>query len=301
MVLAGAAVALALASTGRAASAQGAPAKGAPAPAPAEQDAGSGLSESEQEQLAKNFETADYDSSGWISYREAEQSLLHDREEFARFDSDGDGRIDLNEFAARYAAALEQVGGFQPPIPEVEQAVAPPRGPEELRDAFDTDLNGAIDLTELTTLIADYQIPDLPAGLAMSQLDRSGNGRLELIELEFVSTLLDAIRSTDTAILPSAGATTLEGLFGVPIPMTVRRGQIARPPRIGGPVDPFARLDLDRDGGIDVEDLNDLQFPMALPVRPATVIASLDTDGDGRLDAAEFRRAMGGQELEADH
>jgi Ca2+-binding EF-hand superfamily protein len=239
------------------------------------------------------FETADYDKGGWISFREAEASMLLDREEFSRYDADGDGRIDSEEFAARYRLTVEQIGGFQPPIPDNTDTTAPPRGAEELRNTYDVDLNGSLDMNELGTLIADYQIPDLTAALAMNQLDRSGNGRLELIELEFVATLLDALRTASVNILPTTGATTLEGLFGVPIDRPERPGQVTRPPRIGGPIQPFARLDLDRDEAITVDDLTTLEFPMALPVRPATVIASLDTNGDGQLDRAEFRAAMG--------
>ncbi|MEO0650993.1 MAG: EF-hand domain-containing protein, partial [Planctomycetota bacterium] len=176
-------------------------------------------------------------------------------------------------------------------VPPVEDSKPPPRGAIELRNAYDADLDGSVDLTELTALITDYEIASLTPQLAMSQLDRSGNGGLELIELEFVATLLDTLRSS--GILITTEASTLEELFGLPIERTVRPGQVQRPPRIGGPIQPFARLDLDRDGGVTVDDLETLQFPAALPVRPATVVASLDANGDGKLDRDEFRRAMG--------
>lgn len=247
----------------------------------------------DEERQQAYFATADYDGSGWISFREAEDALLLDREDFGLYDSNRDGRIDAEEFGERYRSTVEQVGGFQPPVPPVEDTKPPPRNAIELRNTYDVDLDGTVDLSELETLINDYEIPSLTPQLAMSQLDRSGNGGLELIELEFVSTLLDTLRSS--GVLLSTTASTLEELFGLPVERTVRRGQVQRPPRISGPIQPFARLDLDRDEGITVEDLSTLQFPAALPVRPATVIASLDTNGDGRLDRDEFRRAMGAE------
>lgn len=238
------------------------------------------------------FATADYDGNGWISFREAEQALLLDRDEFARYDADSDGRISPTEFGERYRLTIERVGGFQPPVPDGEDVVAPARGAEQLRNAYDRDLNGALDLAELELLLVDYEAPDVAADLALSQLDVNASGRLELGEIEFLTDLLDSLR-TSPVHLYGAEATTLEGLFGVPIERPGGFGQVPMPPRISGPVRPFTRLDLDRNGGITVEDLTELEFPMSLPVRPATVIASLDRDGDGALDADELAAALG--------
>ena len=62
---------------------------------------------------------------------------------------------------------------------------------------------------------------------------------------------------------------------------------------IPGPVPSFRRLDLDNDGKITAEDLLALQRPMQLPVRYAAVLATLDTNGDGGIDATEFAASMG--------
>jgi Ca2+-binding EF-hand superfamily protein len=244
-------------------------------------------------QEAEYFATADYDGNGWISFREAEAALLLDRTEFGRFDQDSDGRIDAEEFGRRYRSSIEQMGAFQPPVPKADSGAPPPRGAEQLRNSYDRDLNGGVDLAELETLIADYRIENVTATLTLSQLDRNGSGRLELVELEFLSTLLDKLRVSAQNIFGTEEATTLADLFGLPVERPAGHGQVPRPPRVNGPVLPFTRLDLDRDGAITAEDLLVLEFPMALPVRPATVIASLDRNGDGRLDAAEFTAAMG--------
>lgn len=243
------------------------------------------------------FATADYDGNGWISFREGEQALLLDRAEFGRYDADTDGRISPEEFGARYRTAIERVGGFQPPVPEDTGVAAPARGAEQLRNAYDKDLNGALSLAELEAVFADYEVPDVDPTLALSQLDSNGSGRLELGEIGFLTTLLDTLRTSPVHLFGVEG-TTLEGLFGTPIERPAGLGQVPMPPRIPGPVRPFTRLDLDRDGGITVEDLQQLEFPMALPVRPATVIASLDGDGDGRLDPDELARALGGSPSE---
>jgi len=64
------------------------------------------------------------------------------------------------------------------------------------------------------------------------------------------------------------------------------------PPLTLGPLPHFHRLDLDRDGGISLEDLTELQTPIQISVRPSTVINVLDRDGDGKLSAAELRAAL---------
>ncbi|WP_419192315.1 hypothetical protein [Engelhardtia mirabilis] len=243
------------------------------------------------------FSTADYDSNGWISFREAEQALLLDRDEFGRYDTDSDGRVSQAEFGARYRAAIERVGAFQPPVPPAEAVAAPARGTDQLRNAYDTDLNGALDLAELTRLLDDYDVPEIDPALALSQLDADSSQRLELNEIGFLTTLLDTLRSSPVHLF-GAEATTLEGLFGTPISRPAGLGEVPMPPRIAGPVPPFTRLDLDRDGGITVEDLTALEFPMTLPVRPATVVASLDLDGDGALSSAELDAALGGKRPE---
>lgn len=68
---------------------------------------------------ASYFIIADYNRDGWISFREASESLmLDDRSRFARLDKNQDGRIDQQEFQASYELTMRKTGNFPPPIPD---------------------------------------------------------------------------------------------------------------------------------------------------------------------------------------
>lgn len=81
---------------------------------------------------AAYFNIADYNSDGWISYREGRESLSLDRSRFARIDTDSDGRIDSREFQEVFEMTVRKVGEFPPPKPD------PEGGPVELPE-FDSD------------------------------------------------------------------------------------------------------------------------------------------------------------------
>jgi hypothetical protein len=123
------------------------------------------------------------------------------------------------------------------------------------------------------------------------QLDANASGGLELDELAAASALVDAYKQSPAGMFEVERPRSLEELYGKPVPRTNPVG-IAEPPYIRGPVHPFFRLDLDRNDKIDEQDLFELQFPLTLPVRPSSVLAAIDRDGDGALDREEFRAAM---------
>lgn len=242
-------------------------------------------------QESEYFRTADYDSNEWISFEEARQALSIDRSEYWRYDTNSDARVTADEFSARYLDIVGRVGSFPAPQSSEVPLIAPPRDADQLRNAYDRDLNGGLGPGEFQTLLKEYGLEEFDAAKMYKTLDVNGDFLLGLAELEAVSKQLENFRSTVTPGLLESFS-SVEELFGVLVPRPPGPGEIASPPKIAGPVPPFARLDLNRDGQLTASDFDELAFPLTLPVRSVTVIASLDTDGDKALSEAELRLAM---------
>jgi Ca2+-binding EF-hand superfamily protein len=249
----------------------------------------------DDEEITKLQGVADWDENGWISFAEARDSMQFDRLRFAAYDTDSDGRLVEAEFRDYYFDSLRRNGTFTAPLIMPDRSRPPPRTTEQLRNAYDRDLDERISLFELERLIQDYGRPDLEPEQLIVADDIDGDGRLALNELEGVVALLYPVSSTvtDETLIDSQPASLLE-LFRKLVPRETRAG-IPPPPLIQGPVPPFHRLDLDNDGAIAEQDLRALLRPIPESVRIGAVLGILDLDGDGVLNDAEFERAMGGK------
>jgi hypothetical protein len=103
----------------------------------------------------------------------------------------------------------------------------------------------------------------------------------------------NAVTRTDSVESePIAKASSLKELFGSRENREDRPNTVPLPPRIEGPVSAFARLDLNADGKITIEDLDGLARPVHLDVRFPAVIAILDTDHDGGISPKELYASM---------
>lgn len=260
----------------------------AAAPAPRAQD-GVGL-----EVVRSYFAICDRDANGWVSYREARDSLEIDRLAFARLDRDRDGRVDFEEFRAHYAAVAERLGAL--PIPRREEEIGRdlPRQPSQILAAYDADGSGALEESELSALIRDYGRAKLPVETALQNLDQDGDARLRGNELELLSRLLATLHVIGGRREPQVEPPrSIDELFGTVVPRALAVDAPTRPPLIVGPVSHFRRLDLDGDGHVELRDLEDLMRPRSSPVSLAALFATLDANEDGLLDRSELADVLG--------
>jgi len=238
------------------------------------------------------FGVCDYNGDGSISFREARSSLLVERDNFPTFDKDGSGLIDKDEFIARYLRTIELGGAFPPPIPEVEMGPTMPATPADYLKSYDINDDEKISQVELDESLREYQRVELNAEIMIGILDVDNSGKLEQQEIVDLLRILvpkEAGTAEDGAT-PEPAPASIDELFGQAGPRSDDRENL--PPRILGPTSHFRRLDLDGDGLITADDLNRLQRRMNLPMNAASVIAYLDTDGDGGLTRAEFTACM---------
>ena len=147
---------------------------------------------------------------------------------------------------------------------------------------------------ELETLLYDYGRSEIPAPRAFERLDEDADGGLREGELELLSRLRATLHAAGPAE-PSTEPppTSLDELFGEAVPRPGELDRAPQPPLIVGPVSIFRRLDLDDDGGIEVDDLRGLLSPLQMTPRLPAIHATIDLDEDGRIDPDELALALG--------
>lgn len=248
----------------------------------------------DRELLRTYFATCDTDGNGWLSYRECRNSLSLDRAGFASFDQDVDYRISTSEFESNYSEVASRAGALLVPVAGSAPKLALPRMPKQLLVAYDRDGDGALQPSELMLLFEEYGREDLPVETAMDNLDDNGDNGLSGAELERASRLLASLYAVG---LPSDEPRTvfssLDQLFGRTIERPAAIDASRQPPLIVGPVLPFRRLDLDADGGIELDDLYRLMTPVTPGFSIGAIHAGLDPNEDGRIDRAELALALG--------
>ncbi|MCY2960371.1 MAG: EF-hand domain-containing protein [Planctomycetota bacterium] len=235
------------------------------------------------------FQTADWDGDGWIRFTEAEKSLSLDRANFALFDTDRDGGIDATEFGARYRMVVSRGGVFTPPRSKPDAPRPVKKDAKALLLAYDSDLDGMLVESEVGRALQEANIADPSALVVVATLDKDRSSGIDGAELDELSGLLFPETRPTSA---SRKTLTLDELFDRTAPRDARAASTIGPRRTAGPITVFRRLDYDRSGGIELMDLEELQRPLRSAVRPAAVLATLDTDGDGSISETEFDAAM---------
>jgi Ca2+-binding EF-hand superfamily protein len=236
------------------------------------------------------FELSDADRNGWISFREARDALgVEDPAAFSVFDRNGDGMCEEHEFRARYDAVLARGGAFRPPRTADPLTLAGGYTVTALIELYDASGDERLDRREVLRAFVAQGFFDLDGQRVIEDLDADGSGRLEGSEIEALGPLFEG----GWKRYEEAAPTSLAELFGRPEPrIEDEEGFVIEPPLIVGPVHAFRRLDLDDDGGITLFDLEELRRPLRPPVRLEAVMAVLDANADGRIDADELRASM---------
>ncbi len=247
----------------------------------------------DEAQLRDWFKICDHNRNGWISYSEAAYSLRFSRGRFQVFDTDRDGRLVPAEFQEFYMNSILSSGSFTKPRAKRGAGPPPSRSPEQLRAAYDRDLDGALSEIELSQLLLDYEQATADPDSLLEALDVNGDLELSLDELPGLHAILYPEVAPEIPQVADKAPPSILELFGEVVPRPSEGNSPPQPPQIGGPVPPFARLDIDRDGYISASDLETLLRPIHLGLRPRALLNTLDTDGDLRLSEEEFDRALG--------
>ncbi|MEE2940425.1 MAG: EF-hand domain-containing protein [Planctomycetota bacterium] len=234
------------------------------------------------------FTIADADATEWISFREARASMRFDAARFREYDLDNDGRMSFEEFKDFIRSERRLGREVTEPLMARPDGPPPARNAEQLRAAYDTDLDGFINRIEIDLMFLDYgrDQESIDSALVIQRLDLDGDGKLGISELSRLATFLAPLG--EAAAEPQRpDASTVDDLFGKPIDM----GE-ANAPRIIGPVSPFRRLDVDNDGFVTIDDLERLEGRSFSAMSLESVLNTLDLDADGKLSEAEFLSSM---------
>lgn len=266
-------------------------ATGAPKPGADKGVAAPGAS-AEADLEERYFGICDHDGNGWISFREAEQSLDFDRSEFQLYDRNADGRIDRAEFGKRYQEAVDKVGAFPPPRAAASADLPPVRTGPQLEAAYDRDSSRALEPAELQRVLTDYGFDPQQDQTLVSEHDLDASGALAGNELDAFARALAARLTPGLQVAGEEGARSIAELFGAVVPRPAEQRKPPEAPYVAGPVPQFLRLDVDRDGFIDERDMNELLQLSSLRVRPRTLLAALDRDDDARISSSEFAAAL---------
>ncbi len=216
--------------------------------------------------------------------------MRFDAGRFRAYDPNKDGRITFAEFAEFIRNERAEGRKVIAPVPADIDGKPPTRTAEQLRAAYDTDLDGAVSQIELDRILGDYDRGGarFDADTVLRRLDADGNNVLDVAELErLASYLMPLAVGAGDPRRPGPGARSVMELFGTPID----QGE-GHPPRILGPIHPFRRLDVDNDGYVDMKDLERLEGRSFSPVSLKSVLNTLDVNFDGRVSEREFMTSI---------
>ncbi len=250
--------------------------------------------DSSPEVVRSYFDACDPNGDGWISYREAHDTLDLDRTGYARLDTDRDGRVVIEEFRVHLALLADRVGSLPPPRSARNSSSEMPRKPSLILASYDRGGDGSLEEEELQKLLVDYRRARPPALVLLDRLDQDGDRRLRASELELLVRWLASLHLIEAdAVRPASAPRSVDELFGAVIARVRTLDPLPQPALIVGPVSHFRRLDLDGDGSIELDDLLELMRPRSAAISISALFAALDANEDGLVDPEELARALG--------
>lgn len=225
------------------------------------------------------FQLIDLDGDRTISPPEARALLGLERRPFLRYDTDHDGRIDLEEFKAELPFFLAQLGVLSSPdAPTTLSAEAGEQASNPVTEAFarhDRDRNGSLGRLELRSLVRAHSLIGYLARIERL-VDIDEDGLVSKYELRRSPV------ASWQAMADEAHASK-----------TVARDLATVPAARKHPMDPLQRLDVDEDGFLTLDEMLSFAPENFTPKAAATVLARLDNNKDGRLSLIELEFALG--------
>jgi Ca2+-binding EF-hand superfamily protein len=159
------------------------------------------------------FELCDRDGDERLDLFEARAAIeiVDTQQAFRRLDRDRDGFVDWPEFD-RFYHELVRSGGtlhLRPFRAETQPAGIAPRTPaRQVIDLFDIDHSGALEPSELDTMLREFQLPPAVAP-QLRGLDRDHDGKIDEAELAPIVAKLKLGSLFGAYILGKSGPSTL--------------------------------------------------------------------------------------------
>jgi len=179
-------------------------AQDASAPRPTSGPDATAASQPAEAELRARFRLADRNRNDWISLREASDAFGLDRNAFARFDADGDGRATFEEFARR-STAIVRAGG---PLPGPPGALGPSPSPEPPSDPLppwlrplDPSGSGRILIQAIVAKVGTTS----SARASLVLADRDHDGSLDFEEIAALGLVRAGPASRPTSTAPASG------------------------------------------------------------------------------------------------